>query len=266
MVDGFRIRDRWTTFVFTPALDHKATWNGISSLPDVLGVVRSGMDHEVLMPAGWSTIEIDVADSLIASEGLLPERALAGTMTAEKGQLRLSASAAAAARRELLQLFGRHERPTRAALTDDAAHELRRQALDLLAVATECSGHEPTERYAPSVHQAHQLVQKARALLDAQVQVNPTIESVARELGVTTRTLQRCFFSSLGVSPKQYFLARKLDAARRALRRQRSCVVDVAHDFGFASPSRFTEQFNRQFGQTPSTVIRHTPHPPSPYL
>ena len=52
IVDGFRIRDGWTTFVFTPALDNKALWNGVQSLPDALGIVRSGMDHEVLMPAG----------------------------------------------------------------------------------------------------------------------------------------------------------------------------------------------------------------------
>ena len=43
-----------------PRYHNEALWNGVQSPPNVLGIVRSGMDHEVLMPAGWSTIEIDV--------------------------------------------------------------------------------------------------------------------------------------------------------------------------------------------------------------
>ncbi len=216
------------------------------------------------MPAGWSTIEIDIADHLIDREGLVHDRVLNGAEDPAKGQLPLNAIDADAIKRNLTDLFARHLPGTSTAALQHQALELRRQILDLLAAAAEIGSGETTRTFSPNIYQAYRLVRKARGVLDEQLPHNPTIDSVAFQLGVTTRTLQRAFLIVLGASPKQYFLARKLDVARRILRRSGSSVVDVAHDLGFASASRFAEQFSRQFGQTPSTVIRLTPRPPSP--
>jgi len=210
------------------------------------------------MPAGWSTIEIDVADHLIDKEGLLPEPLFVDAMDPGKGLLRLTTPTAATIKQELLALFDQDPSPLSTVPTRCMAFALRRRILDLLATAVELGCQETTPPLAVSSIQAHRLVRKARALLDAQAQGNPTIESAALELGVTTRSLRRCFLGVLGVSPKQYFLAGKLDAARRAMRRHgpATCVVDIAHEFGFVSDSRFVEQFHRHFGQTPSRVLR----------
>jgi len=258
LIDGFRVRGGWTTFVFTSHLGQEALWNGVHSLPNALGILRSGLDHEVLMPAGWSTLEIDVANHLIDSEGLLPKPVFTGAMAPQKGQLRLTAPAAAAARRKLAALLDHAGPQTHFVLTEDPAVGLRREILDLLAHATGLGCEDAMCRPESSAFQKRRLVRKARAMLEQQLHDSPRIDTIALELGVTVRSLQRSFLTVLGVSPKQYLLARKLDAARRAMRRRRHAggVFDVAHEFGFVSPSRFAEQFRRHFGHTPSALTR----------
>jgi len=99
-------------------------------------------------------------------------------------------------------------RPSRDAFKlskEDPAVGYRRRVLDLLACVTELGCHDAMSRPPSSAFKSHRLVCKARAILGEQVQDNPMIESVALELGVTNRSLQRCFLGILGVSPKQYF-------------------------------------------------------------
>lgn len=64
--------------------------------------------------------------------------------------------------------------------------------------------------------------------------------------------------SAIDLTPKQYLLARKLDGARRRLRLDRggTSITRVAHDLGFVSASRLSEYFYRQFGESPSDMLR----------
>ena len=258
LIDHFTIRDGWTTLVFVPSQHEKTIWNGVCVIPNALGIVRSSRDHEVRLPAGWSTLEIDIADHLIDSECLLPDETFSGAMTPERGQLRLSGYHAYKTRRTLLELFDKTKRQTSTGPTEKQALVLRRQILDVLAAVTEFGCHGMTPQPSVVASQARFLVRNACRLLDTQLHENPQIEFVATELHVTTRSLQRCFHNVLGVTPKQYFLARKLDAARRTMRQKghRTTVVDISHAFGFTSASRFAEQFHRHFGHTPSTTVR----------
>jgi len=258
MFEEFTLEPGWTTLVLTSAVDHTAVWNGVHSFPDALGIIHPEKEHEVLMPTGWSTIEIDIKDQLLEREGLLTERALTDAKVTQKALFSINRYYMEKIRKNLVSLFDNNSLFSEAVLKEEPKRALRRHVLDLLAEAVAASNQELLPRATASTVQAYRVVQKARTFFDDQLTANPGIESIALELGVTTRTLQRSFISVLGISPKQYLLARKLDVARRDLRQsgRHKTVSDVAYDFGFVSSARFVEQYHRQFGHTPAKVFR----------
>ncbi len=99
----------------------------------------------------------------------------------------------------------------------------------------------------------------ASAALDAVDELGPTGLSpplLAARLGVTRRALEKAFGSTLGVSPGQYLLRRRLLAVRARLIRGRGRVIDHAFSMGFQDPSRFARQYRRLFGELPSETLR----------
>jgi AraC family transcriptional regulator, ethanolamine operon transcriptional activator len=253
--DEFVVRDGWTTFVVTPAPGTEAMWNGRHASPDSLSLLRSGRDHMALLPAGWSCVEVDVSDEVVRSHGVVGERFFAGAMSTDKATLRLTSSDAEATRRTLLGLLDFERAAAPGLLREKTERGLRRRILDLLAIIAETGC---PDSKTMTAHRSHRLVRRARSLIDEQLTDNPEVAFLSKQLGVSARSLQRAFRGAIGVTPKQFILARKLDAARREIRRRGSLgsIVDIAYDFGFVSASRFSEQYRRQFGHPPSTVTR----------
>jgi AraC family transcriptional regulator len=62
----------------------------------------------------------------------------------------------------------------------------------------------------------------------------------------------RCFRRTLGVTPYQFVLQRRLERAARRLREGRERVADVALDCGFADLSGFTTLFRQVYGRSPA--------------
>lgn len=84
-----------------------------------------------------------------------------------------------------------------------------------------------------------------------------TIESLAREVGVGTRTLQAAFRSLRGVSPRAVLNSFRLDCARQRLLAPEpfASVTDVAIASGFAHLGRFAAAYRARFGETPSETL-----------
>jgi AraC family transcriptional regulator of adaptative response/methylated-DNA-[protein]-cysteine methyltransferase len=78
------------------------------------------------------------------------------------------------------------------------------------------------------------------------------IVDVATNLGVTTDALRRDFRRVLGVSPKQYADARRVDRLRAELRDGRD-VTDALYTVGYGSSSRLYEQSDARLGMTPAS-------------
>ena len=79
---------------------------------------------------------------------------------------------------------------------------------------------------------------------------------------VSDRTLRSCCAESLGMTPTQYVLLRRLEEVRRALRDADPDIVnvgEVAHRFGFTELGRFAGRYRAAFGETPSTTLQRTP-------
>jgi len=74
---------------------------------------------------------------------------------------------------------------------------------------------------------------------------------IAREVGISTRQLERLFGKYLNASPKKYYLEMRLERARHLLLQTEMSVIDIAICCGFQSPGHFSRVFRTAFGVTP---------------
>ena len=100
---------------------------------------------------------------------------------------------------------------------------------------------------------------QGREILLAQLDSDISLDDLAQSLGVSYRVLNYAFQDTLGVSPYQYMLTERLHAVRRLLRTEDVSVTDASIAFGFSTPSRFTRQYRRLFGELPSATRRPRP-------
>ncbi len=79
--------------------------------------------------------------------------------------------------------------------------------------------------------------------------VSPTI--LARDVGMSTRQLERLFRRYLNRSPKRYYMELRLAKARNLLMQTDMSVINVALACGFASPSHFSKCYRALYKTTP---------------
>jgi AraC-like DNA-binding protein len=105
-------------------------------------------------------------------------------------------------------------------------------------------------------------VRRAEELMRSRIDEPLSVAELARELGLSLRSLQLAFHSVRGEGPRARLTRMRLDVARAALLaaeppRQ---VTSVALDCGFTHLSRFAEAYLRAFGERPSeTLARRRP-------
>jgi AraC family transcriptional regulator of adaptative response/methylated-DNA-[protein]-cysteine methyltransferase len=89
----------------------------------------------------------------------------------------------------------------------------------------------------------------------ANVDGHVTLHSLARRLGGSPYHLQRNFKRIVGLTPREYAEACRLQRIRRGLRASKS-ITDAMLDAGFGSSSRLYERAVPKLGMTPSTYRR----------
>ena len=94
--------------------------------------------------------------------------------------------------------------------------------------------------------------------IEANLDVNVRLDTLAREVGVSAFHFSRLFRQSTGSSPHQYLLRRRLDRAKTLLRQPDVSLAEVSASTGFADQSHFTKVFRQFTGVTPSEY-RHQP-------
>jgi AraC family transcriptional regulator of adaptative response / DNA-3-methyladenine glycosylase II len=103
------------------------------------------------------------------------------------------------------------------------------------------------------------LAQQAVRLLDepeAWRHEAPSIESLARRLGVSDRHVRRIFEAHVGVSPVQYLQTRRLLAAKQLLADTDLPISQIALISGWASLRRFNAAFQEHYGLNPTQLRR----------
>jgi len=91
-------------------------------------------------------------------------------------------------------------------------------------------------------------LERARQLLDGG---EPTLDELARAVGISASHLQRRFTARYGLSPAAYLAQRKLGTLKSALRGGED-VSAALYDAGYGSPSRVYEAGAAKLGMTPA--------------
>ncbi len=119
--------------------------------------------------------------------------------------------------------------------------------------AAEIAGFRPCKRCRPneaSQQERHaEIVCQACRLID-QAEEIPSLEDVARQVGVSPFHFHRIFKQVTGVTPKGYASARRAARLRDGLDSSET-VTNAIYDAGFNAPSRFYESAAKRLGMTP---------------
>ena len=122
-----------------------------------------------------------------------------------------------------------------------------RQAEDRLALVTERITLHLDERAVPTPERDPGLARLVRSRLDTD---EPSLEALARDLGVHPSHLLRVFRREYGLPPHRYLVGRRLDRARRLLL-DGMPIAEVAVTAGFHDQAHLTRHFRALLGTTP---------------
>lgn len=89
-----------------------------------------------------------------------------------------------------------------------------------------------------------------------------SLVTLSEEAGTCARTLNYAFTRRFGISPVKYHTLRRLEGARRDLKRGRpveTTVTDIATAWGFWHFGRFAQAYRLQFGERPSETLARKP-------
>jgi AraC family carnitine catabolism transcriptional activator len=98
----------------------------------------------------------------------------------------------------------------------------------------------------------HPVVKAAIDLIETNIAEPPTVPTIASELGVSQRQLERLFRRSMGCSPVQFSQLLRLQYARVLLTSTRLSIREVSAASGFNSLSYFSLAFAKCFGRKAS--------------
>src|SRR2546427_1056306 len=128
--------------------------------------------------------------------------------------------------------------------------------------AAEVAGFRPCRRCRPSTASPPDpgvpLVRTVCRLIDAHPDRPASLALLSARAGVTSHRLLRTFKRVLGISPRQYRDARRLDRFKTELR-SHGRVSPALYEAGYGSTSRVYEKAHAQLGMTPATYSRGAP-------
>jgi AraC family transcriptional regulator of adaptative response/methylated-DNA-[protein]-cysteine methyltransferase len=101
-------------------------------------------------------------------------------------------------------------------------------------------------------HSAAVLVQQAAALIASSDEEAFRLDALARQLNTSTAKLRRAFHRAIGLSPKEFQQALRLEQFKKLLREGNS-VTEALYACGYGSSSRLYEKTNAHLGMTPAS-------------
>ena len=96
------------------------------------------------------------------------------------------------------------------------------------------------------------LIDKAIGFIQKNPKDNLSLQSIADNAGFSLTYFDAIFRQHTGYSPVEYSRIYKLTRSALDLRRTQKTVLDIALDFGYASPESFTRAFKNFYSMTPS--------------
>jgi AraC-like DNA-binding protein len=114
-----------------------------------------------------------------------------------------------------------------------------------------------------SAQRRHELIMRRfRTMVEEHPDEPLYVPEICRAIGIAERTLRKCCQEYLGTSPKHYLLTRRMQLARRDLRRadnDATTVTQIALRYGFWQFGYFAGAYKSLFGELPSTTLARAP-------
>jgi AraC-like DNA-binding protein len=228
---------------------------GAETSSDTLTRVPAGVSffQRTTGPTCWGSLSLPMEDACTLSA------AIAGfELTPPLHRIIATPPAAAFAKLQRLHAVAGDlvERAPEIIANAEAARGLE-QALIGSWVACVASGDVVASTAAQRRHSA--IMRRFYAEIEAHIDEAVYVSEICRATNASQRTLNMCCHEALGMGPKRYLLLRRMQLAWRALSRAkpgRTTVTDIATSLGFFDLGRFSVEYRRLFGESPSTTLR----------
>lgn len=123
----------------------------------------------------------------------------------------------------------------------------------LFADAAQCSDRQAhAESHAPT----GAYVQLAARVLEENLAEPPTVDQLARRVGVNRTRLRQDFKRVYGQTISEFIQVKRMDLARALLRNETASISAVAEAVGYRHAGNFTSAFRRRFGAAPKDLKR----------
>ncbi len=96
-------------------------------------------------------------------------------------------------------------------------------------------------------------VARCIAIMTSHLETPLPISQIARQVGISQRTLSRIFVAETGATPTKVYQRLRLSAARRYAEQSRYSVSEIALRCGYTNPAAMTRAFATQYGKPPSS-------------
>lgn len=137
-------------------------------------------------------------------------------------------------------------------IADDQGEELANAVADQLIYSSIRTDQDTQRLSVPTrIGVRHPKLSQVIQIMEQNIEepISPSI--LAKDVGMSTRQLERLFRRYLNRSPKRYYMELRLQKARNLLMQTDMSVINVALACGFASPSHFSKCYRAHYDTTP---------------
>lgn len=137
-------------------------------------------------------------------------------------------------------------------IADDQGEELANAVADQLIYSSIRTDQDTQRLSVPTrIGVRHPKLSQVIQMMESNIEepISPSI--LAKDVGMSTRQLERLFRRYLNRSPKRYYMELRLQKARNLLMQTDMSVINVALACGFASPSHFSKCYRAHYETTP---------------
>ncbi len=137
-------------------------------------------------------------------------------------------------------------------IADDHGEDLANAVADQLIYSSIRTDQDTQRLSVPTrIGVRHPKLSQVIQMMEANIEEPVSPSLLAREVGMSTRQLERLFRRYLNRSPKRYYMELRLQKARNLLMQTDMSVINVALACGFASPSHFSKCYRAHYETTP---------------
>ncbi len=110
------------------------------------------------------------------------------------------------------------------------------------------------QREAPPV--SSHMIDRLNEYMDANLASQINLDKLARLAGMSPTRFLKSFRNTVGATPYQYLVRRRMEAARLMLMNEDQSISDIAFACGFSSQQHLTNLFSERFGIAPAAFRR----------